>query len=86
MKRSTVQTVTGIILAFAIGIFLTLILLPSGIQAAKAADGVVSNLNIRVYYLLAEYEVGKHPIIKVWTSRYGQPPPEDNPDTAVSVR
>lgn len=46
---------------------------------------VEGSLNIRVYYLLSEYELGKHLIIKVWADQYGLPLPEDNPDTAINV-
>lgn len=42
------------------------------------------SLNVRVYYLTATYQAGRHAIIKVWCDKFVQPLPEDNPDTAIN--
>lgn len=40
---------------------------------------------MRVYYLDAEYEVGKHKIMKVWSEYVSPAMPEDSSATAINV-
>ena len=40
---------------------------------------------MRVYYLNAEYESGKHKIVKVWSEYVDRAMPEDSPRTAINV-
>jgi hypothetical protein len=40
---------------------------------------------LRVYYLNAEYEPGKHKIMKVWSDKLTDAKPEDSPKTAINV-
>lgn len=40
---------------------------------------------MRVYYLLSEYETGKHKILKVWSEKFIEQKPEESPKTAINV-
>ena len=40
---------------------------------------------MRIYYLNAEYELGKHKIVKVWSEFVDRAMPEDSPKTAINV-
>ena len=40
---------------------------------------------MRIYYLNAEYETGKHKIAKVWSEFVDRAMPEDSPKTAINV-
>lgn len=39
---------------------------------------------MRIYYLNAEFESGKHKILKVWSEKFAEPKPEDSPKTAIN--
>lgn len=80
-----------------VALIFVLLLIPSAVSYARIepnktiatsylSQPVPANaLNLRVYYLQAEYEQGKHKIIKIWTDRFGTPLPEDSPDTTINV-
>ncbi len=76
------MTVMALILV-ALTVSMTL-MLSGNLRTVNAAGSTVNNLNVRVYYLLTEYEPGRHQIIKVWSSQHGTAPPEDNTDTAIN--
>lgn len=40
---------------------------------------------MRIYYLQAEYELGKHKILKVWSRKFSVPRPEDDANEAINV-
>jgi hypothetical protein len=40
---------------------------------------------MKIYYLQAEYEPGKHRIMKIWSSKFIQPRPEENINEAINV-
>jgi len=64
----------------------------ASIAPIQQQQGIIANqiapagsLNVRVYYLTATYQTGRHAIVKVWCDKHGQPLPEDNPDTAINA-
>ncbi len=40
---------------------------------------------MRIYYEQTEYEPGKHKIIKMWSSKFLQPMPEENVNEAINI-